>query len=204
MQHGKLVLDSKTVLVVDEAGLIGARDMRTLLEAVKTAGAKIILIGDRNQIQPIAAGPGLGLVSRSVDVSRIETIVRQRENWLRQVVIDIGKGDALKALNELLRRGNVRFEAGPPEAVAALVAEWRRLTDAGGAPLLVARTNHQLRMISEAVRGDRRAHGELGEAEVSFMGRLPNGDAVPVSLSTGDRVRFLAPRTSTWTSSTAL
>lgn len=107
-------------------------------------------------------------------------------------MIDIGQGEALKALKELLRRGNVRFETGLPEAVAAMVAQWRHLTDDGGAPLLVARTNQQLRMISEAVRRDRRAHGELGDIEVTFTGRLPNGDAAPVSLSAGDRVRFLA------------
>lgn len=192
LEHGKAVFDDKTVLIIDEAGLLGARDMLRLLEVAKTSGAKLVLVGDRNQIQPIAAGPGLGLVARSVQVSRIETIIRQREAWLRQVVLDLGKGDALKALTELLRRKNVHFAAGLPDAVEALVVMWRELTDAGATPLLIARTNEQLRMISQAVRHNRRISGEIGEAEIAFHGRLPNGEIAPVALSPGDGIRFLA------------
>ncbi|MEO9299746.1 MobF family relaxase [Devosia alba] len=192
LEHGKAVFDEKTVLIIDEAGLLGARDMLRLLEIVKTSGSKLVLVGDRNQIQPIAAGPGLGLVARSVEVSRIETIVRQRENWLRQVVIDLGKGDALKALTELVRRKHVHFGADLPNAIEALVGRWRELTDAGETPLLIARTNDQLRMISQAVRHDRRIRGELGRTEITFRGRLPNSEIAPVSLSPGDGIRFLA------------
>ena len=192
LEHGKATFDDKTVLILDEAGLIGARNMLRILEVVKASGAKLVLVGDRNQIQPIAAGPGLGLVARSVEVSRIETIVRQRDAWLRQVVMDLGKGDALKALTELLRRKHVHFGADLPDAVEALVGKWRALTDAGEAPLLIARTNDQLRMISEAVRRDRRIRGELAEAEITFSGRLPNGEIASVSLSPGDGIRFLA------------
>lgn len=192
LERGKAIFDDKTVLIVDEAGLLGARDMLRLLEVVKASSSKLVLVGDRNQIQPISAGPGLGLVARSVEVSRIETIVRQRESWLRQVVLDLGKGDALKALTELLRRKHVHFGANLPNAVEALVGKWRELTDAGEAPLLIARTNDQLRMISHCVRRDRRIRGELAEAEITFSGRLPNGEIAPVSLSPGDGIRFLA------------
>ena len=192
LERGKAKFDDKSVLIVDEAGLLGARDMLRLLEVAKTSGAKLVLVGDRNQIQPIAAGPGLGLVARSVEVSRIETIVRQREAWLRQVVTDLGKGDALKALTELLRRKHVHFGADLPDAVDSLVGKWRELTEAGETPLLIARTNEQLQMISQAVRRDRRIRGELAKAEATFSGRLPNGEVAPVSLSPGDGIRFLA------------
>lgn len=47
-------------------------------------------------------------------------------------------------------------------------------------------------MISQAVRRDRRIRGELGEAEIAFNGRLPNGEIAPVALSPGDGIRFLA------------
>jgi ATP-dependent exoDNAse (exonuclease V) alpha subunit len=192
LEYGKTVFDHKTVLIIDEAGLIGARDMLRLLELVKASGSKLVLVGDRNQIQPIAAGPGLGLVARSVEVSRIETIVRQREAWLRQVVLDLGKGDALKALTELLLRKHVHFGADLPDAVEALVERWRELNDAGETPLLIARTNDHLRMISQAVRRNRRSRGERADAEITFSGCLPNVQIAPVSLSPGDGIRFLA------------
>src|SRR5690606_31589676 len=83
IERGETVLDSKTVLIVDEAGLLSAREMRGLLEAVKAAGAKVILVGDRNQLQPIGAGSGLDLVARVATTNRIETIVRQHFAWLK-------------------------------------------------------------------------------------------------------------------------
>ena len=191
LERGKATFDDKTVLIIDEAGLIGARDMLRLLEVARVSGSKLVLVGDRNQIQPIAAGPGLGLVALSVEVSRIETIVRQREAWLRQVVIDLGKGDALKALTELLRRKHLHFGADLPDAIEALVVKWRELTDAGETPMLIARTNDQLQMISQAVRRERRMKGEIASAEITFSGRLPNGEIARVALSPGDGIRFL-------------
>ena len=186
------MLDSKTVLIVDEAGLLSAREMRDLLEAVKAAGAKVILVGDRNQLQPIGAGSGLDLVARVATSNRIETIVRQHFAWLKAIVRSIGEGEVSRALKSMARRGNLHFEPDTNTAVAALVERWRSLSERSESPLVLARTNLQLQMIAEAIRQDRRAHGELGEEEVQFTSRLPNGTTSPVSLSVGDPVRFLA------------
>ena len=192
IERGEAVLDSKTVLIVDEAGLLSAREMRGLLEAVKAAGAKVILVGDRNQLQPIGAGSGLDLVARVATTNRIETIVRQHFAWLKAIVRSIGEGETLRALKSMARRGNLRFEPDTNTAVAALVERWRALNERGVGPLVLARTNLQLQKIAEAIRQDRRAHGELGEEEIKFTSRLPNGTTAPVCLSVGDPVRFLA------------
>jgi hypothetical protein len=48
---GEKVLDNRTVLIADEAGLLSSREMHALLGAVSTAGAKIILVGDRQQFR---------------------------------------------------------------------------------------------------------------------------------------------------------
>lgn len=49
-------LDAKTVLVVDEASMVGTRRLNELLESADTARAKVILVGDRKQLPAIAAG----------------------------------------------------------------------------------------------------------------------------------------------------
>ncbi|MDU6828968.1 MAG: MobF family relaxase, partial [Bradyrhizobium sp.] len=76
LRAGEKILDSRTVLIVDEAGLLSSRDMGALLDAVTNAGAKIILVGDRRQLQAIGAGPGLDLVARAVEAARVSNIVR--------------------------------------------------------------------------------------------------------------------------------
>ena len=75
---GHTVLDNKTLLIVDEAGTLSVREMRTVLEIAERAGAKVLLVGDLDQLQPIEAGPGLRLVVDQVGAANIETIRRQR------------------------------------------------------------------------------------------------------------------------------
>lgn len=88
-RHGHDFLQENNVLVVDEAGLIDLRDMNALLDHVEEAGAKIILVGDTKQLQPIG-GPALSVVERSVEVARVEQIVRQHEPWSRDAIRDFG------------------------------------------------------------------------------------------------------------------
>ena len=66
--------------------------MHALLGAVTEAGAKIILVGDRQQLQAIGAGPGLDLVARAVEAARVNTMVRQREAWAREAITAFGTG----------------------------------------------------------------------------------------------------------------
>ena len=78
VRTGKTVLDDKTVLLVDEAGMLSVREMRTILELAERAGTKVLCIGDLDQLQPIEAGPGLRLLVDELGAAQIETIRRQR------------------------------------------------------------------------------------------------------------------------------
>ena len=78
VRRGRVALDRSTVIMVDEAGMLSVREMRTVLEMADRAGAKVLAIGDLDQLQPIEAGPGLRLIVESLGAARIETIHRQR------------------------------------------------------------------------------------------------------------------------------
>ena len=78
ISRGRLVLDRSSVLLVDEAGMLSVRQMRTLLDIAERASAKVLLVGDLDQIQPFEAGPGLRLIVDELKAARIDTIRRQR------------------------------------------------------------------------------------------------------------------------------
>lgn len=59
LQKGRLTLDSDTVVVVDEAGLIGNNQLRDLLEATTRAGTKTLLVGDAHQLAPVRKRGGM-------------------------------------------------------------------------------------------------------------------------------------------------
>ncbi len=81
------------MLVVDEAGTAGTRDLAALLDHVDRAGAKVVLCGDPRQLPEIAAG-GLfaGLIARQ-PVIELRDNRRQREQWEREALRHIRDGD---------------------------------------------------------------------------------------------------------------
>ena len=74
---GRLALDEKSVIIVDEAGTLPTRHMRALLALGEAHGAKLVFAGDTEQQQPVEAGPGLALVRDKVGSIRVDTIRRQ-------------------------------------------------------------------------------------------------------------------------------
>ena len=84
----RLHLDEKSIIVVEEAGMLSTRHTHRILKLAKEHGAKVILLGDIQQQQPIEAGPGLRLVHDVTGGHRVDTIRRQQpdaEDILRDV-----------------------------------------------------------------------------------------------------------------------
>ena len=78
LESGKTKLSAKSVLVLDEAGLVGSREFGLLQDAARRAGAKMVCVGDAKQLQPIAAGGIFGALCRIHGKAEISNIQRQR------------------------------------------------------------------------------------------------------------------------------
>ncbi|PJI55874.1 hypothetical protein CTI14_01285 [Methylobacterium radiotolerans] len=88
--RGRPFLQDQTVLLIDEAGLTGSRQLHRILLEVERAQARgeqvaLRLVGDRKQLQPIG-GPGLRIVADAIGTRRVDVIVRQRHAWAREAV----------------------------------------------------------------------------------------------------------------------
>ncbi|CAH1649487.1 Exonuclease V subunit alpha [Hyphomicrobiales bacterium] len=192
-KRGHRVLDRNTVLIVDEAGLLSSRDMHAILSEVQQAQAKLILVGDRGQLQAIGAGPGLDLVSRAAAAARVETIVRQHDAWARDAVRDFGAGETGRALDAFAERGLLVEVQGARAAITAIVDRWEAAQDAdpNATILLLARTNAQVGAISREVRGRLKDRGLIRGPEIEVATVTPSGHASQIVLAAGDHIRFL-------------
>lgn len=86
--RGKLHLDEKSIIIVEEAGMISTRHTNRILKLAQESGAKVIFLGDTQQQQPIEAGPGLRLVHDVTGSHRVDTMRRQlpdAEDYLRDI-----------------------------------------------------------------------------------------------------------------------
>lgn len=193
LSAGEKVLDNRTVLIADEAGLLSSREMHALLGAVSDAGAKIILVGDRQQLQAIGAGPGLDLVARAVEAARVNNIVRQREPWAREAITEFGQGRAAEALERFAERDLLVEADGAKAAINATIdiAERYQAEHPAGSSLVLAKSNATVAVISRLVRERRKAAGLLKGHEVHISASTPSGHSTDISIARGEQIKFL-------------
>lgn len=161
--YAPLHLDARTVLVVDEAGMVGTRPLETLMGRAQAAGAKLVLVGDGRQLQPIEAGGPFQALQRLLGATELTQIQRQREEWARQAVHDFAEGRAGDALRAYAERGLLTVGETRQEAKAALVQDW---TGEDKTPvserLVVTTTNQDAQELNGRIQEARKAAGQLG------------------------------------------
>jgi conjugative relaxase-like TrwC/TraI family protein len=123
------VLDARTVLVVDEAGMLGSRKLGRLLDHAQHAGAKVVLVGDDRQLAAIEAGGGFRGLRLRLGASVLEENRRQAEAWQRQALEDMRNGDVDQAVAAYREHGRLVAAETPGKLKQALVADWWRLFD---------------------------------------------------------------------------
>ena len=186
-------LDSNTVLIVDEAGLLSSRQMHAIVSKAVQAGAKLLCVGERRQLQPIGGGSGLSIVASVTDTARVETIVRQRQRWMREAVTDFANGRTEAGLRAFDERGCLIFAAGEKATVRALVDAWEKTQTVVTNPnvLLIAKTNAQIRALNDEVRARLKRTGLIGGNEIAIRAVTPSGHGQTLEFAVGDQVRFL-------------
>jgi Ti-type conjugative transfer relaxase TraA len=184
-RNGRDVLSDRDVLVIDEAGMVGSRQMGRVLEAARAAGAKVVLVGDARQLQPIEAGAAFRAVTEQIGVAEIETIRRQREQWAREASQAFAAGAVGAGLAAYAERGHVQLVESREAAKAAIARDTVAAERAGGTSLILAHTNQDVQDLNALVRAERQRGGAL-EAEAPFQ--TARGAR---QFAAGDRLVFL-------------
>ena len=115
LAKGHLTLDERTLLVIDEAGMLSTRALHNLLRITEQYGAKVILAGDTEQQQPIEAGPGLRLARDGADSVRVDKIRRQLPD-LEDVLVHVH--------GETPETARLRASMAPPDERARVLADY--------------------------------------------------------------------------------
>ncbi|MCB4824174.1 MULTISPECIES: MobF family relaxase [Roseicella] len=198
---GAFVLDRRSVVVVDELGLLGTRQGLELLRLQEARSFRLAMLGDDRQCQAIEAGPIVDLVRRALgsdQVPEILTTVRQRAEREREIAGHWREGRAAEALAMKREDGTAELVPGGTreavERVAALVGE--RLRANAGDPsytlTVSAPTNMDAHRLGVAIREVRRGLGQVGEDQVRVRAADRDGNAYEMALAPGDRVRLFA------------
>ena len=186
-KNGFSLLEPNHVLVIDEAGMIGTRQLQRFVEETARRGAKLVLVGDPEQLQPINAGTPFREIVNNIDHAELTEIRRQKEQWQKQASLDFAQNRTNAALKTYADHGVMETSANTSEAISKLVQDYLIDLEIRGTKcsrLALAYRRKDVHAINQGIRMARKAGGEL-ENEKRFKTR--HG---PRAFSAGDRILF--------------
>jgi conjugative relaxase-like TrwC/TraI family protein len=124
LERGQEQLDPRTVLVVDEAGMVGSRKLDRLLEHAQHAQAKVVLVGDDRQLAPIDAGGGFRALRLRLGASELTENRRQYQAWEREALDLVRGGLVNDAVAAYQAHDRVVAADSKPAATLALLQDW--------------------------------------------------------------------------------
>ncbi|MDX3930224.1 MAG: AAA family ATPase, partial [Shinella sp.] len=185
--QGREQLGPKDVLVVDEAGMIGSRQMERVLSQARDAGAKVVMVGDPEQLQAIEAGAAFRSVTERHGAAEITEIRRQREDWQRDATRALATGRTGEAIHAYDGKGMVHAADTREQARSELVDGWDRArqADPDKSRIILTHTNAEVQSLNGEARDRLRASGDLGD---DVRVKAERGER---QFATGDRIMFL-------------
>ncbi|TPM96696.1 Ti-type conjugative transfer relaxase TraA [Mesorhizobium sp. B2-1-3A] len=191
MEHGwgqgRDLLTTRDVLVIDEAGMVGTRQLERVLSHAADVGAKVVLVGDPQQLQAIEAGAAFRSIHERHGGVEIGQVRRQREGWQRDATRDLATGRIGAVISAYDAQGMVHQAATRDEARGELVERWDRdrQTHPEASRIILTHTNDEVRALNQAARERLRAAGALGDDVHVDVERGAR------AFASGDRVMFL-------------
>jgi ATP-dependent exoDNAse (exonuclease V) alpha subunit len=181
----RISLHSRSVIVVDEAGMVGTRHMARLIEHIAhTPGARLVLIGDAKQLQPILAGGPFKYLAEVLGEARLSIIRRQEAKWARDAVRDFEAGRAREAIATYIEHDHFHLADSRPQAMAQLIEQWK--TDGGvsrpDGVFILATLNCEVKELNLRAQAERIRAGEVDPEQKLYA----NG----VYFHVGDRLQF--------------
>ena len=186
------------VFVIDEAGMIGSRQLARFVGEAEARGAKIVLVGDHEQLQAIGAGAPFRAITEEIGHAELSEIRRQRVDWQREASVDFATHRTVEGLAAYRDHGNISFAETGEDARGQIVRDYLADRDErpDGTRVAMAHRRADVRAINDAIRAElqdrsrglsegEQAGGGLGEG-LTFQTNDGKREFAP-----GDRIVFL-------------
>jgi len=172
-------LPANSVLVVDEAGMVGTRDLKRLLDHAQQAGVKAVLVGDDRQLPEISAGGAFRGIKNRLPATELSEVRRQPFGWERDTLDLIREGRAKEAVDAYLEHDRVVLTTSSEETRRRLIADWWLTQDDSEPAVMIAAHRSDVADLNSRARTMMSVSGKLGDEEIEFQGsRFAVGDRV--------------------------
>lgn len=185
--QGRELLSPNHVLVIDEAGMIGSRQMERVIAEVEKRGAKVVLVGDPEQLQAIEAGAAFRATAERHGGIEITEVRRQREEWQRDATRELATGRTAEALHAYRAAGMVAESETRAAARDALIDRWDsdRIGDPARSSIILSHTREECDELNGLARDRMKRDGTLAS---EFSVKTTRGERL---FAAQDRIMFL-------------
>ncbi|TBH46484.1 Ti-type conjugative transfer relaxase TraA, partial [Rhizobium leguminosarum] len=167
------------------------------VEGVRRAGAKLVLVGDHEQLQAIGAGAPFRAIAEAVGHAQLSEVRRQKADWQKQASIDFASHRTAAGLSAYEARGSVHLKTDRAETLKAIIADYvaDRSANPNDTRIAMAHRRDDVRAINAGIRAWLQDRGELAKSgnpseergeELTYQ--TSNGKR---SFARGDRIVFL-------------
>ena len=207
-KYSKYLPDSNTLILIDEAGMVGVGDSvgaipggwDAIIKAIGNSGAKLILTGDDHQFKPIEAGDVFrrlvhwlkregqqgadlrsGVESRLCELTEIK---RQNVPWMREASNHLAELNVGTALGMYERAGHIQEHASNVHVYEDMARQYLRniISQPDSKGIVIAATNEERHALNREIRSVLKENGLLPEEDLLQRGE--DGYAV------GDKIIF--------------
>lgn len=196
VEAGNILLHDKSLVLVDEASMVGAEQAARLIDLLHDAGAKCVIVGDEEQIESIEAGPALRLITRAIvsgEKYRIDAISRQAAVEHRAAVEAHYKGDSTQMIALLDREERLHLEDDFESAKPLIIEAWGKHIEEAPREgrAILATTRRQVAELNQAAHDWLCESGRVDRSKSLRVKALDSTFESPlVEFSVGDQVRF--------------
>ena len=186
-ERGRLVVDERTTIYFDEAGMADTERLDRLSKLVTESGAKLVAIGDGAQLPSIGAGGMFDRLAELVPSAELSNVRRTLDPSEQKAWADLRAGRPERAMAHYHREGRLHVSDSREQAVEHAVQRWAKLTEAHPIlqlALISDASNKEIHRMNARAQHYRAERGELGDIEVPVPG-------VHYGLREGDRVALI-------------
>lgn len=186
LKHGKMSFNSNTLIVIDEAAMLGTELSVELFHAIKTSRAKLVLVGDDRQLSSVERGGAFRALLDRYKSAELKDVRRQIISWQKAVSENLSRGDVKSAVQILQENERIDWQDTREEALSSLLKDW---AEDSNSPLsqkhIITQKNVDVDALNLGARDILRQQGKLGDVELICM--TSRGKA---AFAVGDRIQL--------------
>ncbi|WP_371218855.1 AAA family ATPase [Orientia tsutsugamushi] len=185
LYNRKKIFMKGSLIVVDEAGMVGTKAYAELFRVVRNNYCQLILAGDEKQLASIERGGMFEMLSNNFGSHVLIDIRRQSENWSREAATKFAESNILSGITLLRQNKCVKFDNTLQDSINKLIYDWSLSKFKLHEKLVITVRNKDVDILNSSIRSLLKANGTLKgtEYERSIDGRKK-------SYMAGDRIVF--------------